>query len=55
MKSSRVKWVNRDQSCCKLGLVGGWVIKGLYGIGLVRFGWKMGEVVKGGIMMIEVG
>ena len=30
-------------------------VKGLYGIGLVPFGWKRGEVVKGGIMMGEVG
>ena len=52
-----VKWsqvgsnkVKVDQRWCKFGLVGDWVMKGHFGRGLVSFGWKWGEVVKGGNM-----
>ena len=36
-----------DQRWSKLGLVGGWVMKGEFGRGLVTFGWKLGEELKG--------
>ena len=39
--------VKGDQRWCKLGLVGGWVIQGEFGRGLVTFGWKWEEEVKG--------
>ena len=46
--------VKRDNRWCKLGLVGGWVRKDLFGRGLLRFSWKWGEVVEGGKMKGEV-
>jgi hypothetical protein len=42
--------VKGGQRWGKLGFVGGWVMKSEFGRGLVTFGWKRREVVKGGTM-----